>query len=201
MDSWDFTAAYSFERIEQSGCSVSETVRRRSNALINSESEKVGETTMKHRIGFMIIFAGIALLASTAFRGTDIARLAPVEVIWLSEREGEIFLETDTGDMGRGQSVQGALEDMIKTVPGTIFLDTADYLMVKEGNEHLIGQMFSLLRPSCMICKAEEKPDVKAAAKFLSAHEPDLTLRRYQVEQCEIPVLRERDGRFFWGAK
>ena len=52
-----------------------------------------------------------------------------------------------------------------------------------------------------MICKAEEKPDVKATAKFLSAHEPDLTLRRYQVEQCEIPVLRERDGRFFWGAK
>lgn len=156
---------------------------------------------MKRRIGFVIIFAAISLLASTAFHGTDIAKLAPVETIWLSEREDEICLETDSGDMGRGESLAAALEDMKKTVPGTIFLDTADYLIVEAGKEHLIGQISSLLRPSCMICKAEEKPDMEAVTKFLSAHEPELTLRKHQVEQCVIPMLEQRNGRFFWDAK
>ena len=119
---------------------------------------------MKHWIIYMVI----VLLVSTSFRGTDIAKLAPVEVVWLSENAGEIYLETDTGDSGKGDSVQAAYNNMKASAHGTIFLDTADYLIIQNGNEHLIADTYELLRPNCRICSAPIIPDMESVAGFLS---------------------------------
>ena len=145
-----------------------------------------------------IIYLIVILLSSTSFRGTDIAKLAPVEVVWLSENDGEVYLETDTGDSGKGENVHAAYNNMKASAPGMIFLETADYLILQNGDEYLITQTYELLRPTCTICSAQRIPDLDAAVKFLSSHKSGLVLRQYRVQQGALPALEERDGRFFW---
>lgn len=153
---------------------------------------------MKRWLLYIIV---LLLCGVSSNRGTDIGELAPVEVVWLSENAGQIYLETDTGDMGRGETIQAALSDMKAAAPGMIFLETADYLIVEPGSEILLEQLYDILRPSCKVCAAQSMPDLEEVAPFLNAHEPRLTLRQYQVETCVLPLLGEQEGRFVWNAE
>lgn len=153
---------------------------------------------MKRWVVYIVV---VLLFVVTPFRGTDIAKLAPVEVVWLTEKGGQVYLETDTGDKGWGADVQSALEDMKAAAPGSIFLETADYLIVERGREVLLEQTYDVLRPSCMVCTAEKMPDMETVAVYLSAHEPQTTLRQWQVEQPSLSVLREQQGRYEWIAE
>ena len=146
----------------------------------------------------LLIYLIIVLAASVSFRGPDIAKLAPVEVVWISESDGEVYLETDTGESGKGNSVQSAYNNMKASAHGSIFLETADYLIVQNGDEHLIVETYDILRPSCVVCTAQRIPDMESVASFLSAHKPNLVLRQYRVQQEALPVLEEKDGRFYW---
>lgn len=150
---------------------------------------------------WFVYLAVLVLCGASSDRGTDIGELAPVEVVWLSENAGQVFLQTDTGDMGRGEDVQGALQDMKAAAPGTIFLETADYLIVQQGREYLLAQVYDLLRPSCNVCVARSMPDLEKVATFLTAHEPQVTLRLHQVEMGTLPLLGEQEGRFEWIAE
>lgn len=147
---------------------------------------------------WLIYFAVLALCGVSASPGTDIGRLTPIEAVWAAEENGQVFLQTDTGVMGRGDTVEGALLDMKAASHGTIFLDTADYLIIEEGQEMLLTQMYEVLRPSCMVCTAIKKPDMETVTGFLSAHEPGLTLRSYRAERVGLPVLRIEEGRYEW---
>lgn len=147
---------------------------------------------------WVLYVAVLTLLGASTSRDTDIGKLAPVEAVWLTENNGQIYLECDTGDAGRGETLQDALKDMKAAALGTIFLETADYLIVEQGREALLEQAYDLLRPSCKICVAQSKPDLQNVAMFLNAHEPTVTLRQYQVEQKKLPTLREEEGRFEW---
>lgn len=147
---------------------------------------------------WLLYIIALLLCGVSSNCGTDIGELAPVEVVWLSETAGQIYLETDTGDMGHGDTIQAALTDMKAAAPGTIFLETADYLIVEPGNEILLEQLYDILRPSCKVCAAQLMPNMKLVAAFLNAHEPQVTLRQYQVEKCALPILREQEGRAEW---
>ena len=147
---------------------------------------------------WLAYLAAFALLAFTADRGTDIGKLMPVEVVWLAMENGQVYLQTDTGDMGRGADVETALQDMKASALGTIFLDTADYLIVAEGSEALLSQMYDILRPSCMVCVASQMPPMDRVAAFLTTHEPGVTLRSYRVVQNPLPKLEMDEGRYQW---
>ena len=150
---------------------------------------------------WIVYIAVVILFAVTPFRGTDIAKLAPVEAVWLTEKGGQVYLETDTGDMGWGEDVRSALEDMKAAAPGSVFLETADYLIVEQGREALLEQTYDVLRPSCMVCTAERMPDMEAVAAYLAAHEPQTTLRQRQVDGRSLSMLKEQEGRFEWIAE
>lgn len=145
-----------------------------------------------------ILYIAVVLLLTVPFRGTDISKLAPVEVVWLAEESGQVLLMTDTGDTGKGADVQEALSDMKAAAKGTIFLDTADYLILQIGTEKFLNQVTDVLRPSCMVCRAKQVPDLKEAAAFFFAHEPGVTLRQWQNDQMELPLLREEGRGFLW---
>ena len=147
---------------------------------------------------WLVYLAVLVLCGTSANRGTDIGELAPVEVVWLTEKAGQVYLETDTGDIGRGEDVPSALHNMNATSSGNILLETADYLIVEQGREDLLAQVYDLLRPSCKVCIARSMPDLEKVTVFFTAHEPEVTLRQYQVEQCTLPVLGEQEGRFAW---
>lgn len=142
--------------------------------------------------------AALILLAAFPLQGIDVGKLAPVEVVWLAQQNGQIYLQTDTGDVGRGEDVRSALQNMKATAYGTIFLDTADYLIVKHGQEELLQQVYDVLRPSCMVCSAAKMPDMESVASFLTAHEPPVTLRLHRIGENELPMLAEQEGRYEW---
>jgi hypothetical protein len=79
-----------------------------------------------------------------------------------------------------------------------IFLETADYLIVKQGSEAILQQVYDILRPSCKLCAGASMPDMKKAAMYLAYHESPVTLREYQVEEKKLPIIREREGRIEW---
>jgi len=151
---------------------------------------------VKRWIVYLLILAAVSFEGAYSFTGTDVAKLAPVEVVWLEERDGVLYLQTDTKDFGTGTDVQSALADMKASASGTVFLDTADFLLIKEGNESLIEQMYAILRPTCMLCVAAQMPDMEAVAEFLTAHEPNVTLRQFQNGKMTLPILQEIEGRF-----
>lgn len=142
--------------------------------------------------------AALILFAVFPLQGTDVGKLAPVEAVWLTEQNGQIYLQTDTGDTGRGENVESALRNMKAAAHGTVFLDTADYLIVQEGKEMLLQKVYDVLRPSCMVCSAAKIPDLERAVEFLAAHEPEITLRAYRVTQNSLPKLTEQEGRYKW---
>lgn len=145
-----------------------------------------------------ILYIALVLLSAIPFQGTDISKLAPVEVVWLAEEDGQVLLMTDTEDVGQGADVAEALSDMKAAAKGTIFLDTADYLIVENGAEGFLNQITDVLRPSCMVCRTKQVPDLKEAAEFLLAHEPDVTLRQWQNDGRELPLLKEAERSFVW---
>ena len=147
---------------------------------------------------WLLYVVALSVIGMSSALGTDIGKLAPVEAVWLTENNGQVYLECDTGDLGCGATIQAALEDMKAAALGTIFLETADYLIVEQGREALLEQAYDLFRPSCKVCVAQSKPDLQSATLFLATHEPQLTLRRYQVEENELPMLREEEGRLEW---
>ena len=142
---------------------------------------------------YIILYMAVGILDLPAFQDTDIAMLSPVQVVWAEITQGSVCLVTDGDDVGTGATVIEALEDMKATAAGTVFLDTADYLIVKGGSEELLEQVAGVLRPSCKVCVADAMPKLKAAAEYLSVHEPSVKLKDYKEKR--LPFLLERAGR------
>ncbi|MBE6948209.1 MAG: hypothetical protein E7454_08210 [Ruminococcaceae bacterium] len=153
---------------------------------------------MKRWFLYLALLAAAAFLTISPFQGSDVAKLLPIETVWLAQEKGTVSLKTDTGDLGRGETVAAALQDMKESASGTVFLDTADYLIVEKGSEELLTQIYHILRPSCMVCIAENMPDLEQVTAYFNAHEPPMTLRRFQNGGEKLPILTKQEGRFKW---
>lgn len=153
---------------------------------------------MKRWLRYLIVIAFVVMYGASPFRGTDISALLPVEAVWVGMEGNMVRLETDTGQHGVGINVSKALEDLKSTAPGNVFLDTADYLIVQTGKEELLREIYPVLRPSCMVCAADTVADMEKAVEFLTAHEPMVTLRQWNVNQMQLQVLQEKEGRLKW---
>lgn len=142
---------------------------------------------------YIILYALVGVFGLSPFSGTDIAKLSPVEAVWLEERDGYVRIETDSKEVGVGKTLSEALDNMKLTASGTVFLDTADYVIVKRGSEDLLLQVTDILRPSCSVCIADAMPDMEKAAEYLGVHEPTVKLK--DISAAELPYLTEREGR------
>ncbi|MBR3974031.1 MAG: hypothetical protein IKJ99_08785 [Oscillospiraceae bacterium] len=140
------------------------------------------------RLLLYIMVIGAALLIPE--QGTDVGKLQPVELIFLYKDEGEIVLETDTGGMGRGETLAEAYQDLEDTTPGTLFLDTADYLLVARSARTLVPQMAAYMKVNTGVCQAEKGTDLVLAAEYLGVHQPEKTLRTLK-ETDKLSVLKQ----------
>ena len=104
--------------------------------------------------------------------GTDIGQLRPVEVVQLYEKNGLLILETDTGDMGWGLTVDEAVRKLKETTPGQIYLDTADYLLIEEGTEASIPALRPYLKRGTAMAFGPEGVDLQEAAAYFRVHRP-----------------------------
>ena len=129
----------------------------------------------------VLYLAALALLLLGG-RGTDIGRLRPVEVVRLYEQNGILVLDTDTGDVGWGLTVEQAVNKLKETTAGEIYLDTADFLLIEEGLGDYLPALRPYLKKKTGAVYATEKMDLKAAAGYLQVHHPSGT-----VENCQKP--------------
>lgn len=150
---------------------------------------------MKHWGWYCAAIVLAAVWGGLPFSGTDVAKLQPVELIRVSKDRGQILVETDTGDRGTGSNLAGAFADLKKTANGHIFLDTAAYLLVTSETENLLSEISDYLRPACFVCLEQGNAELERVSDYLSAHEPEVSLRDYRAGERQIPTLITREGR------
>lgn len=146
---------------------------------------------MKRIILYMIVLLALPM---TSARGIDVGRLIPAEVVWMDQSEKGTILRLDTGDYGVGDTVEQALENMKATASGTVFLDTADYLIVTESAESAVAEVAPYLKGSVRICRGDEM-DFAAAAEYLATHRPKIRLKDWNPG-VQLQILTENEKRF-----
>ena len=128
---------------------------------------------IKSRVVAYIMALALLLLGKD---GTDIGQLRPVEVIRMHEKNGLLYLETDTGDLGWGMTVDEAVRKLKETTPGQIYLDTADYLLLEKGVEEYLKDVLPYLKKGMFVAYGSKKVDLQEAAGYLRIHRPTVTI-------------------------
>ena len=149
---------------------------------------------MKRGILWMIA----AVLLASSGMGVQLEHLRPVEVLYLYEDAGQLALCTDTGELGRGPDLQQAVENLKTTTPGTLFLDTADQLIVTEETIWDMDAMWAFLRPATEVCVAADPIDPGTVAPYLAAHSPGVTMLDVKTQEKSIPILRMTEERYWF---
>ena len=138
----------------------------------------------------------VALLLLVCFlpvHPTDVGKLIPVEVIVVSETDGMVAVRTDTGNQGQGDTLRDAFADLQDTAPGTIYLDTAEYLLLEQGAAYDVADLQTYLKANTKVCAAQPGILVDGIAEYLSVHDPGVRLK-HVADVPDIPVLTEKDG-------
>lgn len=146
---------------------------------------------MKRIIIYAVILAA-SLMAP--IKGTDVGELKPVEAVQLYKMGQTVVIATDTGDSGRGTTVEAAFENLEETTSGNIFLDTADYLLLSAGAMKEAEELRGYLKKSTRVCIAEMNIDTAEAAEYLKVHRPETVLRDLKNLQI-AEVLTMDNGR------
>ena len=125
------------------------------------------------------ILIAVALLFAPVNR-LDVAKLEPVEIVYISQDDDVITVSTDIGAWGKGENIQQALEMLHATTPGVVYLDTAEYLLCSAEAVAQIEQIRGDLHGSVRICLAE-RLDYEDLAEFLETHGKLPCLRTWKV--------------------
>ena len=136
---------------------------------------------MKKWLYLMTAAAAVGVLSRLPHPARDISKLAPVEAVYLYIEEGSVHIRTDDGDHGAGMDLAEAEADMRAQASAEIYLDTAAYLIL-DPKVPITEEFFTILDPACFVCFTSTPPDLPDAAKYLSAHEPELRLSHLRAE-------------------
>ena len=146
---------------------------------------------MKKLLLYMLLLGAALVLP---LEGTDVGKLLPVELVQLDKIGEMVVISTDVGATGTGETVEAAIHDMGRTTAGIVFLDTADYLLVKESAMPEVESIKEHLKPSVRVCIQHVEMNLKDAAAYLSVHKPECQLRSNQGGQ-KLQMLTEENGK------
>lgn len=122
----------------------------------------------------------LGLLTRLPHPARDIAKLEPVQLVYIYKEAGSLCIETDTDHRGAGRDILEAAADLRSKADGEIFLETAEFLLLEE-DVIVTADFFTLLRPGAGVVYTGERPDLTAAAEYLSIHPPEHTLRELRT--------------------
>ena len=140
---------------------------------------------MKRLIFYILI---TALVLWLPVQGSDVGKLRPVQAVWVYKENDWLVIQTDTGDIGIGETVGQALKNMEDTTSGVIYLDTADYLLLSKDTEDAAVELQKVLKPKTQMCYAESEIDIKEVGRFLSAHGALPELKEWKKGR-ELPII------------
>ena len=130
---------------------------------------------MKKWLYILVTLAAVGILSRLPHPSRDISKLEPVQAVYLYIENGELHIETDTGDRGSGLTLTEATDDLKGNSDSEIFLETAEFLILAP-DVPIASDFFDHLRPGCRVCFTWQTPDLPAAAQYLSLHTPKTTL-------------------------
>ena len=133
----------------------------------------------------------LGLLAFAPVKRLDVARLEPVEAVAVYRKGDWVFLQTDTGDMGKGTDAVQALEAMKRNTASVIYLDTAQILLVGEDTEQYVQQLRQYLHGSVLVGEYRGD-DVKEAAEYEKIHGTLTKLRRWKTNDGNQRYFKKR---------
>lgn len=128
------------------------------------------------------VLAAVGILARLPHPAKDIAELKPVQAVYLYMDGAALHIETDTGDLGAGQTLTEAAQNMRAASDGEIFLDTARFLIL-DPEVPIAEDFFNLLRPGCRVALSEVRPDLETVSDYLSIHKPERALKDLRAER------------------
>ena len=144
---------------------------------------------MKHWFWYLLGLLMVAGIGGMPFSGSDVAQLQPVQVVGVEMDDGVVTVSTDTGDVGVGNDLQGAFQNLKDTTMGQVFLETAEYLLVDPSAMGLVPELMGYLRAGCGVCLMEADVDMEKVGLYLEAHPPTVTLQDCRVMQVSLPRL------------
>lgn len=147
---------------------------------------------MKRLIFYILI---TALVLWLPVQGSDVGKLRPVQLVAIWREEKQVVIATDTGDRGEGASAEAALQQLHETTPATVYLDTAEFLLISEAALDDARYLAGFLKEDVQVYQNEGVKDLKAAAEYLSVHSKGTELRAWK-QGASLPVIREEEGRF-----
>lgn len=151
-------------------------------------------------MGKRILGAVLALMAlwgvpRLSHPGVDVGKLRPAELVSIIViEENRVEIVTDTGDFGRGTTLEAAIADLKEGSSGAVFLETADYLVI-TGQFRDWETLCRFFRPGVRVCAANGVINPEEAASYLRQHPPTATLAWLRVENGTLETLRMEEGR------
>jgi hypothetical protein len=130
---------------------------------------------MKKWLVFAAAVTAVAFLSRRPHPARDVARLEPVQAVYIYQIDGVFCIETDTGAAGSGNTLTEAAADLKASASGEIFLDTAEFLLI-DPEVTITADFHTLLRPTCGVTFTTAPPDLQATADYLTIHHPFATL-------------------------
>ncbi len=145
---------------------------------------------MKKLVIYLLLLAAtVALRPESA----DIGKLRPVQLVSVYREDEWIVVETDTEDLGRGIDVDDAIRNLKETTAGVIYLDTADYLLVREDIQTLIPQIANHLKGKVRVCITEGGIPLTDASEYLAAHPPRSQIQDWKSGKPLETLQQERE--------
>lgn len=158
---------------------------------------------MKRILSPALLLAAAGLLFALPYKSRDVGSLLPVETALFSVEGQTVTVETDLGLTGRGTDLETAVADLKARAPGSLFLDTANFVLLRPSALELLPELAraDFLRDSCTLCLAVGETDLSDVGSYLRAHKPDSDLGTafsalVAGEDPEIPILTMRNGAF-----
>lgn len=150
---------------------------------------------MKRALWLAVVLAAVWGLPRLSHPAVDIGKLEPVETVLLILEKDGIRVETDTGAVGFGDTLEDSVEKLRRSSATEVYLDTTSKLLVAgEAGEHWKDVM-DFFRPSCVVCLADEGIDLEQATEYLSVHKPEMTLNRLRAGERNWQRLYMEEGR------
>lgn len=153
----------------------------------------------------IILITAFAIALKTAgilpFGSSDVADLLPIRALTVDISAGNITLDGGEAS-GQGATLDEALKNLHETAVGTVFLETAKYVILSPRAAELLPKLaaWDALRPAARAVLASgELPEADDAADYLESHDPGLTLQQIRAaylrgEEVTLPLLEDEEG-------
>ena len=151
----------------------------RDTALHPQDLKNQGDVMLNKISIALLATASVVSLCMLPRTGTDAAKLLPAQVLVIAQEDGRITVESDNGASGSGTTLPDALAAMREGAEGTLFLDTAEHIILLQSTQSLLPAAVRQrqFRPAAKLYLARmDALDADGCVEFLQAHPGAVTL-------------------------